>query len=128
SPDTCPCRGCGLRGGLNLPSGLRLPVQTGLEDHIRRSALHAAALVRSLGVVVHVVSVEIDLHLLETLVPLSAARHAQVLVEERAVETLDEAICLGPAHRRRAVRRSRTCGGCCTDAATALRAHQPRAP
>lgn len=68
------------------------------EEHLHwRSAFHHAALVGALMVVVVPVGVEVHLHLFDALVPCRAAFHAEVLIEQGAVETLDEAIALRTA-------------------------------
>lgn len=52
----------------------------------------------TLGVVLNEVRVEIDLHLVQGFVPLDAARDPKVLVQQRAVQPLDEPVGLRPAN------------------------------
>lgn len=60
-------------------------------------AVHAAALVRSLGIVGDEIGVESGLHFLDGLEPGAAAFDAEVLVEQGAVEALDDAVGLRSA-------------------------------
>jgi hypothetical protein len=55
----------------------------------RGAAVHAAALMRSFGIVFDEVSIEDDLHLLEGREPGAAALDAEMLVEEGAVQALE---------------------------------------
>ena len=64
---------------------------------------HAAALMGALGVVDDEVGVERDLHLLDGLEPGGAAFDTEVLVEQRAMEALDDAVGLRPLHAGLAV-------------------------
>ena len=68
------------------------------EDLHRRSSLRTTPLVRARFVVGEEVGVEGGLHLLDGLGPGSLALDAEVLVEQRAVEALDDAFGLGPLH------------------------------
>jgi len=52
--------------------------------------------VRSLGIVVDEIGVENGLHLGDGFEPGAAALDAEVLVEQRAVQTLDDAVGLRP--------------------------------
>ena len=60
------------------------------------AAVHAAALMRSLSIVLDKVVVEDGLHLVEGLEPSAAALDAEMLVEKSAVQALDDAIGLRP--------------------------------
>jgi hypothetical protein len=71
------------------------------------------------------VGVQVHLHLLDRLVPLGATRDAEVLIEQRAVETLDEAVRLRPADARGAAGRARTGAD---PAGRRTRGRCPRAP
>jgi hypothetical protein len=68
-----------------------------------RSAVHAASLMRTAGVADDEVIVQHALHFLNGLEPGSAALHPEVLVEQGAVEALDDAVGLRPLHPCRAV-------------------------
>jgi len=59
---------------------------------LRRSALHVVALMGSLRVVGDQVGVEVGLHLLYGLVPFLSTHDAEMLVEQGAMEALDEAV------------------------------------
>ena len=75
---------CDLLVGLG---GLWQAVLEGLRG---RAAVHAAALVRSLVIVDHQVVVEHALHLLDGFEPGAPALDPKVLVEQRAVQALDD--------------------------------------
>jgi len=72
---------------------------TGQEGLNRRPALHHAALMRSLMVVVMQVAVEVALHLLDRLVPRGAPGHRDLFIEQGAVQSFDEAVALRAPHR-----------------------------
>ena len=59
------------------------------------AAVHAAALMRSLGIIVDEVLVEDGLHLLDGLKPGASTFDAEMLVEKRAVPALDNAVGCG---------------------------------
>ena len=63
-----------------------------------RAAVHAAALVWPLGIVANQVGIEHGLHLLDRLEPGLAPLHAEVLVQQCAVQPLDDAVGLWPAN------------------------------
>lgn len=65
---------------------------SGGEDDGRRAPVHAATLVGPFGIVMDEVGVENRLHLGEGFEPGLAAFDAEVLVEQRAVEALDDAV------------------------------------
>lgn len=67
-----------------------------LGEGLGRSAVHAAALVRALSIVDDHVGIERGLHSLDGFEPRPAAFDAEVPVQEGAVQTLDEAVGLGP--------------------------------
>ena len=71
------------------------PVGKGLDW---RSAFHAAALVRTFGVVDDEEGIEVLLHLVDRLVEGLASLDPEVLVKQRAVQALDEAIGLRATH------------------------------
>ena len=64
----------------------------------RGAAVHAAAVMRSFGIVLDEVLIEDGLHLLEGLKPGAAAFDAKMLVEKRAMPTLDNAVGLRPVN------------------------------
>lgn len=68
------------------------------EDVGWRPALHAAALVGSFGIVADEVGVEVGLHGLDAFVELLPPHDAEVLVQQGAMQALDEAVGLRPAH------------------------------
>lgn len=65
---------------------------------IRRPAVHVAALMRTLVVVMVQVLVQVLLHFGHRFVELLAPLDAEVLVQECAVEAFHKAVALGPAH------------------------------
>lgn len=69
----------------------------------RRAVCHAAFLMRSALIVSDEVVVEHDLHFLDGLEPGLASLGADVLVVQRMVEALDDALELRPLHFRRAM-------------------------
>jgi len=82
--------GGGFQAGRFLLSvGLGNALDEGLG---RGSAVHAAALVRTPGVVGDKVGIQGDLHLLDGLEPSPAAFDADVLVVQRAVQALDDEV------------------------------------
>lgn len=92
-------RGCGSGGFLHLPLPWFLWFgQAPDEDVGRCLALHAAALVGSLGMVADQVGVEVGLHGFDAVVELLTPHDAEVLVQQGAVEALDEAVGLRPSH------------------------------
>lgn len=56
-----------------------------MNDLVGRTVIHVAALVRALAVVVAQVGVEVLLHVIGGLVPLLAALHPEVFVQQRPV-------------------------------------------
>lgn len=68
--------------------------QSVAEGTSRRPAFHAASLVRALGIVDDEIVVENHLHFLDGFKPGLAPLDAEVLVEKRAVEALDDAVRL----------------------------------
>ena len=76
----------------------------GEEDFERHASVHVAALVGPFFVVGFKPAFEIALHFLDALPPGLPALDAQEFIEQRAVESLDEAVALGPAHAGGAVR------------------------
>ena len=85
---------------LLLAGGFGEPVDEGLG---RRAAVHVAALMGPALIVADEEVVENNLHLLDGFEPGSAALDAEVLVEQRAVEALDDAVGLWPLYPGRAV-------------------------
>ena len=83
------------------------------------AAFHAAALVRPAVIVAVEVDIENRLHLLDGLEPGAPAFDAEVLVEQRAMEALDDAVGLRPADLCGA------CGRCPRAAGTARRDDGP---
>ena len=63
-----------------------------------RSAIHVSVPVEPLCVVGNEVGVETGLHLVDGLVSLLVALNTEVLVEEGAVEAVDETVGLAPHH------------------------------
>lgn len=61
------------------------------------SSIHVSALMRPFVVVWFEVVIQIDLHLINRLVPFGAPHHAEVLVQKGFVQPFDEAITLGPS-------------------------------
>lgn len=66
--------------------------------------MHAAALVRPLGIIGLQVAVERDLHLVDGLEPGAPAFDPEVLVEQGSVQPFDDAVGLRPLHLGAAVR------------------------
>jgi hypothetical protein len=64
------------------------------------SAIHVSALVRTILIVDFEIAVQVYLYLVEGLVELSSADDPEMLVEQRAMQTLDDAIALRPANLR----------------------------
>ena len=89
-------------GSLVLLLLLRLG-QTFDEDDCGRSAVHAAALMRSSLIVALHVDVENGLHLLDRFEPGAPAFDTEVLVEQGAMQPLDYAVRLRALDPRRAV-------------------------
>jgi hypothetical protein len=73
--------------------GFRDALKEGLE---RRSAVHAPALMGPLAIVCNHVFVEHGLHLVDGLKPCAAALDTEMLVQQRAMQALDDAVGLGP--------------------------------
>ena len=63
-----------------------------MEDVRGGPAIHAATLVRPLGVVGAEIGIEVLLHFLVAFVELLSAHDAEVLVEKRSVQPLDESV------------------------------------
>ena len=74
-----------------------------LESLQRRQAVHVAALVGALLVVLDQVSIQVLLHQVNGLIPGLAAHDAEVFVQDGPVQSLHEAVGLGALHLRGAV-------------------------
>ena len=94
--DSC-CLSVLLFGHLGRFGGARQSVPERLPGS---ASVHASALVGPLPVVGHEVLVGRDLHLVDSLEPGASSFNPEVLVEERAVEPLHDAIGLWPVDLR----------------------------
>ena len=91
--------GTGSGGLLHLFLPLRIRLgQAADQDVGGCPPFHAAALVRSFGIVAHEIDVDVSLHGLDAVVELLAHHDAEVLVEQGAVQALDEDGELPPPH------------------------------
>jgi hypothetical protein len=73
------------------------------EGPVRGAAVHATALMGPRGFAGDEVGVERLLHLLDSLEPGAATFDTEVLVEQGAMEALDNTVCLRPLHARLAM-------------------------
>ena len=77
---------------------LRYQFQTLLEHVVGGLTLHHPALMWPLGVVVLQVAIQVCLHLLYRLIPGRSPLDTEVFIQQCAMQSLDKAVALRPAH------------------------------